>query len=64
MEVSSYLGTLYAGDNSRRCIDRALRPVCNPNCLLLWHGLHDMDNVCEQGRAQFLDEVELAYRLF
>jgi putative NADPH-quinone reductase len=61
---SSYALTMYCGDNSRRCIERAVRPVCAPDCLLTWHGLHDMDFTTEERRKDFLAKVELAYTLF
>mmetsp|Transcript_34843 Transcript_34843/g.71150 ORF Transcript_34843/g.71150 Transcript_34843/m.71150 type:complete len:260 (+) Transcript_34843:73-852(+) len=53
-----------AGDNGRRMISHALRPLFAPGCALRWHGLHDMDGTTPEQREEFLTQVEEAYRQF
>mmetsp|Transcript_27434 Transcript_27434/g.61450 ORF Transcript_27434/g.61450 Transcript_27434/m.61450 type:complete len:160 (+) Transcript_27434:3-482(+) len=55
---------LYAGDNSRRFLSRAFRPLCAPNCHLLWHGLYSMDAQSLAQRETFLEKVREEYKTF
>eukprot|EP00808_Paulinella_micropora_P007499 g56434.t1 len=53
-----------AGDTGRSLLTRALLPLFNPNCPVLWLGLHDMDHTTPESRATFLRQVEDAFRAF
>lgn len=47
-----------AGDNGRRMISNAIRPIMNPKCAVRWMGLYDMDFTTLDGRTSFLSSVE------
>ena len=52
------------GDNPRRWISRGFRPLCAPNCQILWYGIYDMHVQTEANRHAFVKEVETAYSTF
>lgn len=53
-----------AGDNGRRMINNAIRPILHSNATLQWLGLYDMDKTTPEIRSEFLDEVrQLVSRL-
>lgn len=47
-----------AGDNGRRMIANAVRPIMSPQATLQWLGLYSMDTTTTDERANFLNEVE------
>lgn len=46
-----------AGDNGRRMIANAIRPILSPAATVAWLGLYDMDNTTFEQRADFLGQV-------
>jgi NAD(P)H dehydrogenase (quinone) len=55
---------LYCGDSSRSIISNAVRPICAPDCPLIWSGLYDMDHTSQTERETFLASVENKYKEF
>ena len=55
---------LYCGDSSRSIISNAVRPICSPDCLVLWSGLYNMDHTTQAEREKFLATVEDTYAAF
>ena len=53
-----------AGDNGRRMISHAIRPVFSPECTLLWLGLYSMDDCSAEDRARHLERVRARFRYF
>lgn len=52
---------LWCNDNARSFLSRGLRPLCNPKCLISWHGLYNMDAQTVSARKKFLDDVTNSY---
>lgn len=46
-----------AGDNGRRMIAHAIRPIISPGATVAWIGLYDIDNATQQQRTTFLNQV-------
>jgi putative NADPH-quinone reductase len=46
-----------AGDNGRRMIANAIRPIVSPSATVAWLGLYDMDNTTHEHRTEFLGQV-------
>lgn len=46
-----------AGDNGRRMIANAVRPVMAPAATVTWLGLYDMDHTTHEQRTRFLGQV-------
>lgn len=59
-----YHVVLYCGDSSRSIISNAVRPICSPDCLLLWSGLYNMDHTTLAEREKFMRTVEKTYAAF
>lgn len=47
-----------AGDNGRRMIANAVRPILSPSATVAWYGLYDMDNTTHEQRTEFLVQVD------
>lgn len=47
-----------AGDNGRRMISNAVRPILSPTATVAWYGLYDMDKTTPQQRNEFLLHVD------
>lgn len=47
-----------AGDNGRRMIANAVRPILSPSATVTWLGLYDMDNTTHDQRTEFLTQVD------
>jgi putative NADPH-quinone reductase len=47
-----------AGDNGRRCISNAVRPIMSPQATVQWLGLYNMDSTTPKERTDFLQEVK------
>lgn len=45
------------GDGGRRTINRTVRLVCARRCRTTWLGLHQLDTLSPEDRAEFLDRV-------
>ena len=54
----------YSNDNGRCNIANGLRPLCHPNCQLLWHGLYDYDNTSSEQKKVFLEKIKQIYSKF
>ena len=64
--VSTY-GATYpivtiAGDNGRRMISTAIRPLFHQECACLWKGLYEVNSTDEITRKRFLEEVKQLVR--
>jgi putative NADPH-quinone reductase len=46
-----------SGDNGRRMIANAIRPILSPAATVAWIGLYDMDNTTYEQRTTFLNQV-------
>lgn len=55
---------LYCGDSSRSIISNAVRPICAPDCPVVWNGLYNMDHTTQVEREKFLKGVEATYAAF
>ncbi len=47
-----------AGDNGRRMISNAIRPILSPTATVAWYGLYDMDNTTQEERVDFLVQLD------
>lgn len=54
---ASYPIVTLAGDNGRRMIANAIRPILSPTATVAWLGLYDMDTTTHEQRTEFLKQV-------
>jgi putative NADPH-quinone reductase len=59
-----WLAVRYVGDPGRRIIARAIRPLCNESCTLLWLPLYSIDESTEAQRKAFVAKVQRAFQYF
>ena len=66
--VSTYGAPQYivaaAGDNGRRMMSQAIRPLFASDCTLQWLGLYQLDSRTDAERAAFLEHVRETFRQF
>lgn len=59
-----WLAVRYVGDPGRRLIARAIRPLCNKDCTVLWLPLYSIDESTEAQRKGFVEKVKRAFQYF
>jgi len=55
---------IFAGDNGRQMISRAIRPLFAKDCPMVWMGLYNLHFKTYEERKAFLGEVENRFREF
>jgi NAD(P)H dehydrogenase (quinone) len=55
---------LYCGDSSRSILSNGVRPICAPDCPMVWNALYNMNDSTQSQRDKFLETVEKNYSKF
>eukprot|EP00904_Undaria_pinnatifida_P000867 jgi/Undpi1/10781/HiC_scaffold_29.g13229.m1 len=61
---NKYWNVRYVGDPGRRIVARGLRPLCHPECTLLWKGIYTVETCTPEARSAFLEDVGRSFRDF